>query len=352
MLDVRDRPRFTADEATRIVRQKYGLEVEAKSLPSERDQNFVLLGQGRPRWVLKIANKGEERAVLELQNEALCWIEERDSSLEVPRVLPGTGGEKIAQVEDADGVKYMTRLVTYLDGLPLAKMVPHSSQLLFEVGEYLGRLDEALRDFTNPSAQRLLKWSVMQASEILGQNLAHIGDPNRRSIVKTYVEKFERNVWPLLGELRSGVIHNDANDYNVLVRQNASGKQAIAGLLDFGDVIHGPMVYEPAVAAAYVMQSADDPMRAAAAVARGYHARFPLTATEFDVLFDLIAVRLCTTVTLAAKQSAAEPSRVYLTVSEAGAWLVLEKLRDVDRDWAAEFFRDTCCASAAASDLS
>jgi len=84
-----------------------------------------------------------------------------------------------------------------------------------------------------------------------------------------------------------------------------------------------------------------------AAVVRGYHARLPLTAQEFDVLFHLITVRLCSTVTLAAKQSAADPGRDYLTVSEEGAWRTLDKLRGVKRASASKFFRDACDASGA-----
>ena len=351
MLDVRDRPRFTGDQAVHFARQVYGLEAEAKPLPSERDQNFLLKRFGRPRWVLKIANSAEERSVLELQNEALRWIEKRDPSLNVPRIQPSTAGKDITKIRGARDVDYMVRLVTYLVGAPLAKTAPHPSRLLSEIGDFLGRLDNTLHDFTHPNAQRPLTWSIMQAREVLSRNLAFLSNSDQRSVVETYLVNFEQSTWPLLGELRSGVIHNDANDYNVLVHLDASGEQSVAGLLDLGDLIHGPLVYEVAVASAYVMQSAGDPMRAAAAVVRGYHARLPLTAQEFDVLFDLITVRLCSTVTLAAKQSAADPGRDYLTVSEEGAWRTLDKLRGVKRASASEFFRDACNASAANLDF-
>ena len=91
----------------------------------------------------------------------------------------------------------------------------------------------------------------------------------------------------------------------------------MVGLIDFGDMVYSCTVFEPAIAAAYLMLEKEDPVAAAAAVAAGYHAALPLTEQEIGLLPALIAIRLCISVALAAYQQAQEPDNPYLTVSEA-----------------------------------
>jgi hypothetical protein len=51
-----------------------------------------------------------------------------------------------------------------------------------------------------------------------------------------------------------------------------------------------------------------------------------LTAVEASVLLDLVALRLCTSVSLSAHQSRLAPDDPYLTISEAPAWELLARL--------------------------
>ena len=57
----------------------------------------------------------------------------------------------------------------------------------------------------------------------------------------------------------------------------------MAGLLDFGDMHHGLLVAEPAIAAAYALLGEADPLAAMAAVVSGYHAALPLEEAEIAV---------------------------------------------------------------------
>ena len=57
-------PRFTPAQAVALARERYGLHAEAMPLPSERDQNFLLRTESGERYVFKIANALEERALL------------------------------------------------------------------------------------------------------------------------------------------------------------------------------------------------------------------------------------------------------------------------------------------------
>src|SRR5919201_7098880 len=86
-------PRVTVEAASGIVRELYGLVASASPLPSERDQNF-LIAAGDERFVLKVANATEDRAMLEAQNAAMAHLADRTTLC--PRVVRTQSGEEIA----------------------------------------------------------------------------------------------------------------------------------------------------------------------------------------------------------------------------------------------------------------
>src|ERR1700752_3073811 len=102
---------------------------------------------------------------------------------------------------------------------------------------------------------------------------------DRRPIVERFLAEWEKIEW---NGLRFSVIHNDANDYNVLVRE-----QRVSAILDYGDVVYSATVCNLAVALAYVMLNKADPITAAAQVVNAYHEVHPLNESEIDVLYTL-----------------------------------------------------------------
>ncbi len=126
-----------------------------------------------------------------------------------------------------------------------------------------------------------------------------------------------------MGALRHGVIHNDANDHNVLVADDGA---AISGLLDFGDAVFTVVANELAVAAAYAALDAPDPIAVIGAVRRGFERELPLTPVEAAVVMGLVALRLCTSVALSAHQARLAPDDPYLTISKRPAWKLLATL--------------------------
>ena len=64
-------PRFDVAGAARLARELYGLDSTASPLPSERDQNFLLVTTAGDRFVLKIANATEALEMLDAQNAAM-----------------------------------------------------------------------------------------------------------------------------------------------------------------------------------------------------------------------------------------------------------------------------------------
>ncbi|WP_447977996.1 aminotransferase class III-fold pyridoxal phosphate-dependent enzyme [Candidatus Nitrospira bockiana] len=334
-------PVFSVDDAHTFARDLFGVSAVARPLPSERDQNFLLETKAGPEFVLKIANGAELREVLEAQNAALAHLAVTAPALACPRPCPSLSGQTILSVRGAHGATHFVRLLSYVPGHLLVETAPHPPELLQSLGSFFGRLDQALSSFAHPALRRDLLWDLARAAATVAEHLASIPDPSRRTLIQRFLDRFREQVVPALPTLRTSVIHNDGNDYNVLVT-GIEGGGRVTGVVDFGDLIESCTVFEPAICAAYAILGKTDPVFSAAQVIAGYHAASPLLEDELAWLYDLIALRLCTSVTLSAFRKDRVPDNRYLTVSEAPAWAALDRLAGVSPRFFHYAMRDAC----------
>lgn len=246
-------------EAAAIAADLYGLQAGARALPGEYDDNFHLRTADGRGFVLKLMHPARERALVELQCEALAHIARRAPELWLPRVCPTRRGELIPTARGADAAERLVWMLTHLPGRPLAEAKPHTSELLRSLGRLLGEMDRALGDFSHPAAERELKWDLSRPLWIRG-HLHEIADPSRRALVERVLSLFEAEIVPALPGLRRGVLHGDANDYNVIVGDPRREPRPVS-LIDFGDIHHGILIAEAAVAAAYALLGKSDPSR-------------------------------------------------------------------------------------------
>jgi 4-aminobutyrate aminotransferase-like enzyme/Ser/Thr protein kinase RdoA (MazF antagonist) len=342
---VQKAPRITQDDAARIAADLYGLNVSAAPLPSERDQNFLLsslpsrlqtTGSSRnEQFVLKIANSEEAFEMLELQNDIIRFLTAGKIELEFPRNVPTSTGEDIATIKDENGQKHFVRLLTWLDGICFAKAEPHDRKLLSSLGRALAQMDTALAGFSHPAAHRSFYWDLRNAA--LARESIGLLPESRRPLVERFFAEWERIDWNCL---RFSVIHNDANDYNILVSEPPEPR--VTAILDYGDLVHTATVCELAIALAYVMLDKRDPIGTSAQVVAAYHETYPLTESEIDALYTLTVTRLCCSVCFAARQTRDAPHNEYLNISNTPAWALLERLSTVESGWPTRVFRYAC----------
>jgi 4-aminobutyrate aminotransferase-like enzyme/Ser/Thr protein kinase RdoA (MazF antagonist) len=279
-------------DPTVVARDLYDLDGSATPLPGERDHNYRLDVNGA-RYVLKVHHPGADLALEDAVLEHL-----RDEPA-VPRLAGPT----------ASAGDRVVRLLTWLEGRPWAD-APGDLESL---GRTVARVDRALAGFDHPAMRRHHAWDLRNASD-LGIEI------------------------PALDHLPHQVIHNDANEHNVLVAADG----AVTGLIDFGDVVWTARVCGLAVAGAYAMQGRPDPARAVVPVVRGYHEVTPVRADELAVLFELMVVRLRMSVAMAERQFAAAPDNEYLLISQRGVKETLAALEHEDPVLAHFRFRDAC----------
>src|SRR6202022_225758 len=227
----------------------------------------------------------------------------------------------------------------------LAKVRPHSEELLKSLGRLLGTIDSGLQNYSHAAAQRELKWDLSAAGWIKS-HVKEIADSSRRLLVEKFLTLYDSEIVPELGSFRRSVIYGDANDYNVLVSNPWPLPGKAVSVIDFGDMHYGITVSEVAIAAAYAMLGKTDVLRATASVIAGYHEEFPLQEVEIAGLYNLIGMRLAVSVTNSAHRKTIKTEDAYVTVSETAAWEALERLSKINGRFAHYTFRQACGLSA------
>jgi Ser/Thr protein kinase RdoA (MazF antagonist) len=297
-------PDFNVASAEAIAEELFGIRGRAQSLPSERDQNFLVTDSAGEKFVLKIANGLESRAFLEAENAVLNHVGSRVSFCQSPVSGVVTVGDT-----------YFARLVKYLPGVPLAQ-IQQTPELLCDLGRKLGQLDQTLSDFDHPAVHRDLHWDLANGNRVVDEYSALIEDAALRALVlRCRVE--------IKSGLRRGVIHGDANDYNVLVDPE---RMIVTGLLDFGDMVYSYTVGDLAIALAYVVLDKAEPRAAADEVIKGYTSEFELLDEELQTLWRFVRLRLAMSVCIAAYQLRQQPENEYLRISQKSIEAMLPRL--------------------------
>ena len=348
-----DAPAFDTSGAERVARELFGIDGRARALPSERDQNFLLDGHDGERIVLKIANAGEDPALIDAQQRALEHLDGKRIDC-CARVVCTSSGEAIGGAIGPDGRSYFVWAVTHLPGITLATVKHRSPALLADFGRTIGRLRHGLHDFDHAAIRRDFHWDLANGRSIVAQHRALIGDRALGRAIDTLVERFDGETAPHLDSLPRSAIHGDLNDHNVLVDDGGdvwSRGQRIAGVIDFGDMVHGWSIGELAIAAAYAILDGREPLGTVAAMVRGHHAEYPLTEDEIAALHGLVALRLCASACIAADQQRQRPDDAYLDVSQAAIRRILPSLATIPFRLAEAVYREACdlepCAASA-----
>jgi Ser/Thr protein kinase RdoA (MazF antagonist) len=323
------RPSFETMDATDFLERKWGIRGALRPLPSERDRNFEVRVANRTSYVLKVSNLAEDPDLLEMQHAIMEILGRSGVPSQLP--VPAVDGASIARwTPPGQASPLLVRLLTWLPGRPLSAVPPATrpTALLEDLGSTMGRCARALAGFDHSAAHRSFQWDAVRGLEVVAAHASAVADPGRVELLARWQVRLAR-LADAMEALRRGVIHNDANDHNVLVDDDDDAR--ISGLLDLGDAVHSVLANELAVAAAYAALDAPDPLGVIAAVRRGFERELPLTDDEAALVLDLVALRLCTSVALSAHQARLAPDDPYLTISERPAWDLLATLeRAVD----------------------
>jgi 4-aminobutyrate aminotransferase-like enzyme/Ser/Thr protein kinase RdoA (MazF antagonist) len=334
-------PRFTETQVKEFVDQTYGLDASVDHLASDIGQNFLVQNTDGFKYIFKIANPSESADILNAQNEVLIYLADQSFKKIIPKVIPTLIKDLIASISTGDGTPYNCRLLSYLEGTFLADYTDQSPTLLQNIGEMLGKMDQTLKKISNPAIHRYWHWDLKNILDIRPYT-CYLSDPGVRRLVEYFLLQFETLVLPRFSDLPQSVIHNDANDHNILIPDQANDKTMPCTIIDFGDMVYSCTIFELAIALSYIMFKKEDPLLSAIPVIKGYIKRSPLTEEEISILYYCIAARCCQSLTMAAYQRKLQPDNDYLSISEQDARELLFRLVEINPEQAEEVFRQVC----------
>ena len=332
-------PVFSEQQAIAMLRDRYGIEAALAPLASERDQNFLVTASDGSKYVLKFANASEPAAITDFQNQGLRHIARAAPDLPVPRVIPTIEDELMFEVASDAGDAHRVRLLSWLEGLPLQHAQGVNSATR-QIGGCLARLGLVLRDFGHPASNYTLLWDIRNAAS-LEKLLPHVNDSDLRRLCEQRIGRFRDVIAPRLDSLRRQVIHNDMNPGNVLV--DSADVNRVVGVIDFGDMVHSPLVNDVAVAASYLCRIEGDPFSEVVEFLDAYTEILPLTEEEIGVLPDLILSRHLTTVMISHWRASLYPDNAeYILRSEKRAREMLYRVIGLSIDDTVDRLLDVC----------
>ena len=254
--------------------------------------------------------------LVQAENDTLLFLQ-KDLAGTIPKPIRFSDDVYVKTISSSHGKPEICRMLSFLKGDFFGE-VTHTKELFESFGTFLATLDVKLRDFKNYTLQaRQWEWDI-QYLDLNKKYINDISDSKDRNIVLYFFQQYEENVRPYYPELRKQIIHNDANEWNVLVKNGT-----VSGIIDFGDLAHSFLINELAIAITYACYDKENPLEWACIIVKAYHQKLPLEAKEIQLLYYLIAARLCTSVCNSAHSKKNDPTNSYATVSEKSAWKML-----------------------------
>jgi Ser/Thr protein kinase RdoA (MazF antagonist) len=325
---------LTPAAALVLAERHWHIRGDISALPSYADQNFRIRTE-RGEYVLKVAHPSWSRLDLELENQAMMTLAEREPALQWPRVQLAVDGEHLLTLPIA-GRSCQVRLLSFVPGTTYADAIgalsPGQRTALHEsLGSAVGQLTRGLQEFHHPAADRKQDWNLMRLPSLLDE-VAHIEDVALRAIVEQQASAFCVRLPQWQALLPITVLHNDANDMNVIVADDGHGGQRVRAVIDFGDMCTSFRLADLAIACTYAMQHEAEPVTCARTIIRGYIAQCPLLRIELEQLPAFIRARLCHSVLMATRAHRAQPDNPFVLASQRGVRALLRQLAEVDQD--------------------
>jgi 4-aminobutyrate aminotransferase-like enzyme/Ser/Thr protein kinase RdoA (MazF antagonist) len=334
--------KITTKQAEKILFKTYTILGQASHLPGEIDANFKIKVDGKNSYILKISPENSDEYELDFQQNILAFLADKNTAIIAPKIVLDKNKKAISSVSLDEKTTLKVRLLTWIDGRVWSTVNPQLNDLRFSLGEKAGEITKALQGFHHPKAERIFDWDIAQGLWV--KQHVHLFKPEEKELVSCFLKTFE-SIQPEYHRIRKSVVHNDANDNNIIVSENLINPKVNA-IIDFGDAVKTQIINDLAVACAYAIMDKNDPLDAALPIIKGYNAAFTLEEKELEFLYVLIAMRLVISVTKSAINKIENPENEYLTISEKPAWNLLKKWHKVSADFAHFSFRNACGYSA------
>lgn len=332
-------PDVSRTQLCEVLKESYGLAVsQISELGGEIDQNVLVEADDGTRYVVKVLSDAADLADITWRVDLLRHLGKSATGVAVPQPQPTLSGETLGVVRRQERLNHI-QVLSWLPGPLLSSLNRRTPELLQEIGTTAATLVTALADMAPPPVSRSYHWDLTRADEAVAACLDYVGDPERVALVTHVMTRYSA-LRKTIHSLPKSVVHNDLNDFNILVNRDAYGRHRVSGVVDVGDAMHTARIAELSVAVAYAMLGTGDPLRAASEVVRGYARTTHLDPDEIGVIFPLAAARLCVNATTWTRRASADGTGDYGRARSRHSWDLLAMLRDVPATLAEAAFRE------------
>ncbi|WOS65572.1 phosphotransferase enzyme family protein [Sinorhizobium fredii] len=260
-----------------LLLRHYGLTGTIMVLSSEVECTSDVTLLNGDRLILKTSARPEGRDSFRFQVAALAGLEGA-SGFAAPHIVRTSGGMLMFEEEEICGY-----LQTRLSGVPLhqANATP---DVLYQVGQALGRLSLALEPLKLPDIHRPVLWHVGCWPRLMELE-KHLPSGSVADSVHLAMSNYVEFTKPQLREVAWQVTHNDPNPFNTFLTDDG------VAFIDFGDGCWGPRLQDLAIAASHVVTDPSLALGGAENLIAGYASVRPLSALEAKLLVGLIKAR-------------------------------------------------------------
>jgi 4-aminobutyrate aminotransferase-like enzyme/Ser/Thr protein kinase RdoA (MazF antagonist) len=341
------------EEARQLLREHFGIDGQMRTLAGEVDANFKVK-TAEDNFLLKISRSGTDEEFLLFQKNILKYLEQREICsemyedgpkeqilefpLETSLLFQNLKQQDLVRTQRNNGEEIYLRLLSWVEGKLWSDLRHHDEKLLYSLGSAAGALSASLAEFSDVYAQRTYDWDINNAGWT--QDYQHYFKGRKKEQIQKFSRGF-KNIASQIKSCRHSVVHNDANDNNIIVTPFEQGYR-VKSIIDFGDAVYTSTINDLAVCITYAVMDKTDPLEAAIPIVKGYHRQFPLEEKELELLYWLVGARLVISLTKSALNREKEPQNDYLIISEKPALLLLDKWDMISPETATAFFRKAC----------
>lgn len=193
----------------------------------------------------------------------------RQQGIDCPRPVMNIFG-KYHSIEKIGSTSHLIRLNEFLPGRTFNEVLK-TKHLFYQVGEFIARIDTALKHFTHEAYDVYKSLWMLESATQLPKYLFAVEDVKRQALVQQVLDVFNTTVINCKQRYAHGVIHGDFNDRNIIVTKVAadSNEFRVSGVIDFGDTCHSLYVFELGISIAYMLLQSNE-LNTAGYIIAGY----------------------------------------------------------------------------------
>lgn len=165
---------------------------------------------------------------------------------------------KYSSVEKIGENHHNVRILEFIPG-QIFHQVPKTNHLFYQAGEFIGRIDNALKHFKHDALDHHRTLWMLDSVPKLSEFLYAVKDEEKKGIIEQVLEAFDKQIVQNNDKFAKGIIHGDFNEQNILVNLTEKPDEyKITGVIDFGDINYSCYVYELAITTAYMLLQSGD----------------------------------------------------------------------------------------------